>query len=84
MQQRKTMETNIKNQAFQRLAEPRVNLILNRLRILGHLSNTAAYEFSEGEIELIFSTIEGALEECKQRFRPEEKPARKQFSFQVA
>lgn len=78
------METNTKNQAFQRLAEPRVNLILDRLRILGHLSNTTAYDFSEAEIALIFSTIDEAVTECKGRFYPEEKPARKQFSFQAA
>lgn len=57
-----------KGDNFKRIATKRTNEILKRIRILGNCSNRAAYEYSEEEVEKIFETIEGALDETKARF----------------
>ena len=43
-----------KGEAFQRLAERRTNAILDRIRVLGNLSNPYAYEYSDEDVRLIF------------------------------
>jgi hypothetical protein len=57
-----------KAEKFRRLADYRVNLILDDLRKLGSLSNRNHYEYSDGEIKVIFDTLEGALQDTKRLF----------------
>jgi hypothetical protein len=57
-----------KRAAFARLAENRTNTILDRIRILGHLSNRSAYEYSEEDVRKMFSAIEDELRLTKARF----------------
>ena len=47
-----------KKERFKRLAAYRTNEILKRLRILGNCSNRSAYEYTEEDINKIFSEIE--------------------------
>ena len=61
-----TFET--KHQKFVRLAENRTNKILETINLLGNLSNLNVYDYSESEINLIFSTIENQLKETKKKF----------------
>lgn len=53
---------------FRRLAEKRTNEILRRLKILGNCSNRSSYDYSEDEINKIFSEIEKRLKEVKAKF----------------
>ena len=57
-----------KQERFKRLAEYRTNEILNRIRVLGNCSNRSAYEFTEEEINKIFSVIDKAVKETKAKF----------------
>jgi hypothetical protein len=59
---------NQKRAAFARLAEKRTNAILDRIRILGHLSNRSAYEYSEEDVRKVFGVIEDELRLTKARF----------------
>lgn len=66
--------SNNKKERFKRLAEYRTNEILKRLRILGNCANRSAYEYTEEEINKIFSEIERKMKETKARFHfPKEK-----------
>jgi hypothetical protein len=54
---------------FKRLATLRTNQILKRLKILGNCANRQAYEYTEQDIEAIFSAIERKVKETKSKFQ---------------
>ena len=54
---------------FKRIAEVRTNAVLDRLRILGNLSNRQMYSYSEEDINKIFSAINERMREVKSKFR---------------
>lgn len=70
------MDNNLKNQfsaqakrdRFIRLAALRANIVLERLRVLGHCANKSAYSYSEKDIEKIFSEIEDEVRLIKSKF----------------
>lgn len=57
-----------KEENFKRLAENRTNKIIDMLHLLGNLSNTSNYSYTEEEVKSIFSAIEQELEVQKNRF----------------
>lgn len=57
-----------KRERFKRLAEYRTNLILSRLKVLGNCANRSAYEYTEEEINKIFTEIERKVKEIKSKF----------------
>lgn len=67
-----------KEQNFKRLAENRTNKIIDMLNLLGNLSNTSNYSYSEEQVETIFAAIEQELKEQKSRFVVK-KEAKKKF-----
>ena len=59
-----------KNEKFVRIAENRTNKIIDMIRLLGNCSNKAVYEYSEQEIDKIFTTIENELRTAKSKSSP--------------
>jgi len=53
---------------FKRIAAVRTNAVLDRLRILGNLSNRQMYSYSEEDIKKIFSAINKQLKEVRAKF----------------
>lgn len=53
-----TRPAESKDVAFRRLAEKRTNAVLDRIRVLGNLSNPYAYEYSDEDVRRIFAAIE--------------------------
>lgn len=53
---------------FKRIATLRTNAVLDKLRILGNLSNRQIYSYSEEDINKIFSAINKQLREVKIKF----------------
>ncbi|GFP76390.1 hypothetical protein [Clostridium fungisolvens] len=66
-----------KEENFKRLAENRTNKIIDMLHLLGNLSNTSNYSYSEEQVEAIFNAIEQELEEQKNRFVIKEETKKK-------
>ena len=60
-------------QRFKRIAEVRTNAVLDRLRILGNLSNRQMYSYSEEDIDKIFSAINKQMKEVRAKFNSREK-----------
>lgn len=58
---------------FKRLAILRTNTVIQRLRILGNLSNRQSYEYEPEDIEKIFSAINKQLKTVKAKFIRSEK-----------
>jgi len=57
-----------RKQRFTRIAERRVNRVLNDLRLMGNLSNRSSYDYSEFEIRKIFGAIDTASKTAKSKF----------------
>jgi hypothetical protein len=68
------MDNINKKDRFKRLATSRTTEVLKRLQVLSNCSNRSAYDYSEEEINKIFSTIERAVRDSKAKFYyPKEK-----------
>lgn len=57
-----------KGDRFKRLAVFRTNAVLEKLRILGNLSNKTNYDYSDEEMNKIFYAIDSQLRIVKARF----------------
>jgi len=57
-----------KRERFKRLAVYRTNEVLKRLKILGNCANRSAYDYTEEEINKIFSEIKRKFEAVKAKF----------------
>lgn len=63
-----------KREAFARLAEQRTNAVLDRIRLLGNLSNPYAYNYSEEDVRLMFMAIDRELKSARAKFQNHQKP----------
>ena len=57
-----------RKERFKRLAERRTTAVLERLRILGNLSNKANYDYSDDEVRKIFTAIDSQIRLIKAKF----------------
>ncbi len=69
-----------REEKFKRLAEQRVNVILDKLRLLGQLSNRSNYEYTDAEVEAIFKAIQSDVNAAKAKFKENGK-GRERFTF---
>lgn len=72
-----TTNSSIKQQRFRKLAQLRTDIILNRIRILGNCANRSMYEYTDDEVNKMFSAIDEQLRVVKSKFK---RPRRK-FNF---
>jgi hypothetical protein len=61
-------EKETRHERFKRIASKRTNDILEKIRILGNCSNKSSYEYTEEEINKIFSEIDKHLKLTKAKF----------------
>lgn len=57
-----------KREKFVKLAEQRVNRALREIRLIGNLSNRAAYASTDDDIKKIFRALQKEIEVAKGRF----------------
>jgi len=62
------MKTETSKERFKRIATARTNSILQRLRVLSNCANRQYYDYTEEEVDAIFSAIEKKLKEAKSKF----------------
>lgn len=70
-----------KRERFVRLAETRTNKIINMVQLLGNCSNTSAYEYTDADVEQIFSAIEASIREAKKKFTKTETTKTTRFTL---
>ena len=75
-----TTSNETKEQRFQRLAEQRVNGIIDKLRVLSQLSNKNNYDYTDVQIEAIFKALQKELNDTRSKFRNGTN-GRKRFTF---
>ncbi len=60
-------------QRFKRIATYRTNEVLDKLRLLGNLSNKTNYDYAGDEVNKIFSAVETQLKIVKAKFSSSKK-----------
>ncbi len=60
-----------KNDRFVRLAESRVNSVIEKIHLISNLSNRRNYEYSEEEVMELFEAIEIEIQQSKKLFEAE-------------
>lgn len=63
------MIMEVKRENFKRIAESRTNKIIELISKLQNLTNPSFYEYTEEEIESIFSAIQEELDKQKETFK---------------
>ena len=53
---------------FVRVAEVRTQKIIDMINLLGNCSNPYNYEYSQKDVDKMFSAIESALKACKAKY----------------
>ena len=72
---------NAKQENFKRIAENRVNKIIDMISKLENLNNTSFYEYSDEQMENIFKAIQKELDKQKELFNKSKK-IKKRFELQ--
>ena len=62
------MENTTKRQRFENVASNRVQRILDTLQLLQNCSNKNNYEYTEKDVDKMFSEISSAVKDAKQAY----------------
>lgn len=73
-------ETETKEARFLRIATPRVNKVINAIRVLSNCSGSA-YGYTDDQIKNMFDVIQEALDNAKAQFQPKTAKAKSTFNF---
>ena len=57
-----------KKENFKRIAENRTNKIIDMISLLGNLSNSSFYEYTNDQINSIFDAIQSELDKTRAKF----------------
>ena len=66
---------------FKRIAENRTNKIIDQISLLGNLSNSSYYEYTDAQIEAIFDAIQKELDNQKAKFIKTKTGKKKRFEL---
>lgn len=70
-----------KREKFVRLAEARTNKIIDMIQLLGNCSNLGAYDYTQQDVDKIFTAIENELREAKKKFSKVDSKKGSRFSL---
>lgn len=75
------MKNESKREKFVRLAEARTNKIINMIHLLGNCSNQNMYEYSQKDVNKIFTAIQEELDESRRRYNKQISQKDKKFTL---
>jgi hypothetical protein len=70
-----------KKDNFKRIAENRTNKILDMISLLGNLSNTSFYEYTDEQIDTMFDAIQTELDKQREKFSKKKGAKKKRFEL---
>ena len=68
-----------KKENFKKIAENRTNKIIDMISLLGNLSNSSYYEYTDEQIDSIFNAIQDELNKQREKFKPGKDGKKKRF-----
>jgi hypothetical protein len=68
MSKAKVEKKETRSERFKRSATARTNAVLKRLKVLGNCANRQRYEYSEEDVEKIFTAIEQTMVGVRRMF----------------
>lgn len=71
----------MKAEKFKNLAEKRVNNAIKQIRLIGNLSNTNSYEYTDEQVRKVFKTLDHELAVARKRFQDTESIASDRFEL---
>lgn len=74
-------ESETKRDKFVRLAEARTNKIIDMIQLLGNCSNSSTYDYTQQDVDKIFSAIEYETKEAKKKFNKVESKKGTRFTL---
>ena len=66
------MKGETKEERFKRIAERRVQRVLDSLRSLSQCSNKRMYKWDEGQLKKIWDAVDRSLKNCRESFEGSE------------
>ena len=66
------MKGETKEDRFKRIAERRVQRVIDSLRSLSQCSNKRMYKWNEGQLKKMWDAVEESLQSCKESFEKAE------------
>ena len=72
---------NVKQENFKRIADNRVNKIVDLISKLHNLSNTSFYEYTDEQINEMYNLIQNELDKQKQLFDNDKKKEQKRVEL---
>lgn len=72
---------NVKRENFKRIADNRVNKIVDLISKLHNLSNTSFYEYTDKQIDEMFNLIQNELDKQRQLFDNDKKKDQKRVEL---
>lgn len=70
-----------KRERFVRLAEARTNKIIDMIQLLGNCASANTYEYTQQDVDQIFSAIEAELREAKKKYQKVESNRTSKFTL---
>jgi hypothetical protein len=62
------IKVNVKKDRFKRIAEKRVNKLLDEFRLLGNCSNKANYDYTNEDAKKILTIIDKEVKRLREKF----------------
>lgn len=66
------MKSETKEARFKRIAERRVQRVIDSLRSLSQCSNKRMYDWNSEQLKKIWNAVDGAVKSCKESFEKAE------------
>lgn len=70
-----------KRERFVRVAEARTNKIIDMIQLLGNCANANTYEYTQEDVDQIFTAIETELREAKKKYQKAETSRNSRFAL---
>lgn len=74
-------EQESKRERFVRLVEARTNKIIDMIQLLGNCSNQNQYEYTQKDVNKIFSAIQAELDAAKKRYNKQDSQKGSKFKL---
>ena len=71
-----------KRDKFIRIAEARTNKIISMVQLLGNCSNQSQYEYTQKDVNKIFTAIQAELDSAKKRFNMQDSQKGNKFKLE--